>query len=336
MDGKIQNKQLAKFYLQENFTYQDYFCHFFTKHNPTFVEEIRNELIPIHLEIFGEHSVITIPLSETNRALTYAINEKSYPFFASQMKVKLEVFYEKELVNKQFRQNCDDFLDNILKIITRHKLYFEETEENTKLWLIHAVLCQVESNTTDLIPYPPNLPIFPTEMRQELWKTFPKLQQVYMMLQHKEAVENHSNFDEIKHYFENLDVYFASPIFLITLPLPLFQPRTYQVSDDINIYQNEAIKLYKRHLKLYFKNIKSLLKKYGFKQYKSDNYEQTEWLVIWNKRKDKFLWEVIPHIKEFQDVDPNNLTENKRIADKIRKAFDKFRKFNLPFRPYGN
>ncbi len=345
MKSKKSPKRLLKIPAQEELVYKRAFCFYFIKNNPDFVEEVKSSLIPLYLEIFGKYIELTGFLLEMNWTLSTAVIQTDYELFAIQIKSLLEVELEKQpQTTDDFKNKCDQLLNKILEVALCHNLFFETSEISIKQWLIHTLLGQIESGKADwMIPEYPPAPKVPLGALKEIWQAFPVLQQIYLMKLHQELItnsysskENISNLTEIGHHFESIDNYFNSPYFNLNIPPPIFQSRGFNFDDDFEEYQKEVVKSYQRHLKLYFKNIKFILKKHGFKEFKRDYYEQVEWLVIWNKKQYAFLWEVIPDIPEFQDVDVNNDLKRDKAVNKISKAFKKFRTFELPIRPYGN
>ena len=345
MKKKKTQKRLLKIPAQEELVYKTAFCIYFINNNPDFVEEVKSSLMPLYLEIFGKHIALTDFEVSNNWGLSTAVIETDYKLFAIQIKSLLEVELEKQpQTTDDFKNKCDQLLNKILEVALCHKLFFETSEISIKQWLIHTLLGQIESGKTDwMIPEYPPVPKVPLGALKEIWQTFPMLQQIYLMKLHQELItnsysskENISNLTEIEHHFESIDNYFNSPFFNPNIPPPIFQSRGFNFDDDFEEYQKEVVKSYQKHLKLYFKNIKFILKKYDFKEFKRDYYEQVEWLVIWNKTEFPFLWEIIQHIPEFKNTDVKNEKEWKPVVDRIRKAFKKFKHFGLPIRSYEN
>jgi hypothetical protein len=109
----------------------------------------------------------------------------------------------------------------------------------------------------------------------------------------------------------------------------------FDIRYDADFYEKMAIEAYARHIRSHLNEIKTALKKHGFKRNNADDYSRTEWLVIWNKHKVEFLWEILPYIPDFQDVNANNEGESRKAENSLEKAFKKFEKFELPIRPFG-
>jgi hypothetical protein len=340
MEKKILKRSYWKIPAVEEIYYQYYFYGYFIMHNPKFVKEMQDDLIPFYFNIFGRHNEISDEVSWQNWASSNFIAERDYEGFFIQIRMKLEdsdyeVANEKDFTEEKLRKKCNNLLDKILEIIKRYNLSFGATEKEIPRWIIHTILGQIEA-TTPAFAFPPPQFTFPREMIQELWKNMIPAQQIYLMNFRKDLIKENSSFKKNEHFFENLDVFFESPIFLINLPPPIHQFRNYDIFEDMKNYEKMAVEAYRKHIKLYLENIKSVFKKYGFKRNKKDEYTQTEWLVIWNKYSFEFLWEIITNIPEFQNTDSNNDDERNKVVDNLRKAFDKFKRFGLPVRPYGN
>lgn len=340
MEQKNPQRSRWKIPQVETFNYQFHFLNHFSQHTPEFINEMKNDLFPLYLDIFGRHEETTPLLSEHNWMLAVAVAEKNHLLFAMKVQSKLNFVYEASnqqgFPEETLKNKTDILLDKIIDIIKRHNLFFGGDDENTPLWLAHSVLCQVEAGTPYLIiPLTKIVYELPFQMLEDLWRELPELEQTLIMKNQESYFKEMGDFHFFKHYFESLDIFMKTYPFK-TLPQPMmFDFRAYSIYEDVENYEKAAVKAFKEHIKNYTRRMSNALDENGFKRNKTDDYSQTEWLVIWNKHKVEYLWEIIPHIPEFSEVKLSDEIQIKSITDRLRKAFIKFKKFGLPIRPFG-
>lgn len=323
----------------EIFFYQFHFCNYFSKYNPEFIRELENDLMPLHLDIFGKHEQISSTLSEYNWMLTPAISKKDYLAFAEHIETKIKVFGY-DLINqkgysfKKLKINTDNLLDKIISIIERHNLFFGNEVGNIPDWLIHSILCQIEAGIPYLIT-PLRQIVFelPFEMLRKLWSELPKEDIVLIMYNQENYLRKLGIFNLYKPQFESRKVFLETYLLKTLPPPPFFELRPYNIYEDINHYEKTAVTAFKQHIKNYTNRIKTAFRESKFKRNNKDDYSQTEWLVIWNKNQVTYLWEIFSYIPDFQKVSVNNDKAKRAAEDRLRKAFTKFRKYGLPVRP---
>ena len=339
MEQKIPQRTRWKFPPVETFNYQFHFLKHFTKYNPEFIREMETELFPLHLDIFGRHEKTTPTLSEYNLMIAAMIAEKDYLTFSLQIATKLKVFdydvrNQEDFSKEKLKNKTDILLDKITSSIKRHNLFFGSDDEDIPLWLTHSVLCQVEAGIPYLITPMRQIFALPQKMLEDLWRELPELEQTLIMKNQETYYRELGIFDQYKHQFKSLDVFMKTQSFK-QLPQPMmFDFREYNIFEDMENYEKMAVKAFKEHIKNYTKRMTKILDE-NFKRNNTDDYSQIEWLVIWNKNKVEYLWEIFPYITDFEKVDLNNTRAKKAAEDRLRKAFNKFEKFDLPVRPFG-
>jgi hypothetical protein len=341
MEQKILQRSRWKIPLVETFNYQFHFLIQFCKHNPEFVRELVDDLFPLHLDIFGKHEKTTPLLSEYNWLLTPGIAGKDYFWFFCAVETKLKVFnYEvtnqETFSSENLRIKTDILLDKIISVIERYNLFFGNANEYIDQWLIHWLLCQIEAGTPSLMsPIKQIVFELPFKMLEGLWRELPELEQTLIMKNTETKFKAQGLFRHHKHHFESLDVFMKTFPFKHLPPPMMFDFRHYNIYEDMENYEKMAVKAFKEHIKNYTRRITNAFNENGFKRNNTDDYSRTEWLVIWNKHKVEFLWEILPYIPDFQDVNANNEDESRKAENSLEKAFKKFEKFELPIRPFG-
>lgn len=339
MEQKILQRSRWKIPQVEIFYYQFYFLNYFSKYNPEFIREMETDLFPLYLDIFGRHEKTTPTLSEYNWMLAVAVAEKDHLLFAVQIQSKLKIVYEavnqKSLSEEELKIKTDILLNKITDVLKRHNLFFGSDDENTPFWLAHSMLCQIEAGIPYLIT-PIRHIVFelPFKMLEALWRELPEIEQALFMKSHETYYNGLSEYHSRKKHFESLDIFMANYPYKTLPAAPMFAFREYNIYEDIENYEKMAVEAYKQHIKNYTKRMTKTLDE-NFKRNNTDDYSQTEWLVIWNKYKFVYLWEIFPYITDFQKVDLNNNKAKKTAEDRLRKAFNKFEMFDLPVRPFG-
>ncbi len=325
MEQKIPKRSRWKIPQVETFYYQFHFLNYFSKHNPEFIREMETDLFPLYLEIFGKHEETTPLLSEYNWLLIPAIVEKDYLRFAMNVETKLSVF-NKETINyqefpkKNLKVKTDILLDKIISIIKRHNLFFGNDDEYIESWLIHSLLCQVEAGMPYLItPMRQIVYELPFKMLEKLWRELPEIEQILFMKSHETYYKQLSPYNSRKKHFESLDIFMANYPYKTLPAAPMFAFREYNIYEDVENYEKIAVKAFKEHIKNYVKRIDKSFKENGFKRNKTDDYSQTEWLVLWNKG-----------IKNKEDILKDIGSDGDEST--INTAFRKFKKHGLPVR----
>jgi len=230
-----------------------------------------------------------------------------------------ETINYQEFPQKNLKVKTDILLDKFISIIKRHNLFFGNDDEYIESWLIHSLLCQVEAGIPCLItPMRQIVYELPFEMLEKLWRELPELEQNLIMKNTETKYKELGYFHVLKHQFESLDAFMSQPF--KTLPPPtMFDFRQYNIYEDMENYEKMAVKAFKEHIKSYTKRIDKSFKENAFKRNKTDDYSQTEWLVLWNKG-----------IKNKEDI----LKDIGSGGDEstINTAFRKFKKHGLPVR----
>lgn len=338
MEQKIPQRTKWKFPPVETFNYQFHFLNHFTKYNPESIREMETDLFPLHLDIFGRHEKTTPTLSEHNLMLAVAIAQRDYGLFFVQVQGKLKIVYDvvsqAGFSEENLRIKTDTLLDKINSIIKRHNLFFGSDDEDIPLWLTHSMLCQVEAGIPYLITPGRQIFALPPKMLEELWRELPEVEQVLLMRAQETYYRQEGILKLYEHQLKSLDNFMKTFPFKTLPPAPMFGFREYNIFEDMENYEKMAVKAFKEHIKSYTKRMNNTLNE-CFKRNNTDDYSQTEWLVIWNKHKVKYLWEIFPHITDFEKVNLKNTSAKKTAEDRLRKAFNKFEKYDLPVRPFG-
>jgi hypothetical protein len=114
--------------------------------------------------------------------------------------------------------------------------------------------------------------------------------------------------------------------------IPLHAPFVYNEPwffERFEVYEEAAVKAYRKFIHEYLKVIKELFEKYDYKpKRKNYDYKRVKWLVWWNiKQWDKSL--ILEEIdKEFQEKE----IEKYYSLSTVDKAFHRFKKYDLPIR----
>jgi hypothetical protein len=325
MEPKDLQRSQWKIPVVEAFLYQIHFCNYFNKHNPDFNQEMASDLLPLHFVIFGKHEKTTPSSSEYNWMLSKTIIEKAYLEFFLQIEIKLKTFNfnvinQKDFSKEKLRINTDMLLDKIISIIKRHNLFFGNDDKYIEPWLVHSILCQIEAGipyiTTALRQIFNDLPI---DILSKLWQELPELERIYYMKNQEDSYRELGVFDEFKEKFDSVDIFMKTYPFQTLPPPRMFKFRPYNIYENTKNYEKVAVNAFKEHIKNYISRMTNALEQNGFKQNRKENYDQTEWLVLWNSG-----------IKSKQDI----LIDIGSNGDEgtINRAFRKLKKYGLPVR----
>lgn len=298
----------------EFLNYFSSYISFFNDLEVKFCVQMKNEIVPLYLEIFGSeqnyNSAQLTNISET----TCLLKQESDKFY--NLIYDVSVIKDKEILQRK----CKEFTVKFLQILKQYKLYDERYYESINLWLAHSVYSAARLNYAQLIIPPALIPAtFSEELLDELWKDLSPQQWIEAELLRFEEID--ANQSEIDYYVQNPFRPNVLP------PAKSFQFVTYDIFLDMRQYEKMAMEAYRKHIKAYLQEIQNALKKHGWKRNKSEDYDRVHWLVLWNKFNFQYLWEIIQPIEEYCGVYVN--------VETVRKAFNKFKKLGLPVKPFG-
>lgn len=116
----------------------------------------------------------------------------------------------------------------------------------------------------------------------------------------------------------------------------------WEIGKDSKDFEQQAMAAFENHLREYLERTAKQAKSNGYKlaQGRGNDFDRLQWLVVWNRSQAAELWEILPDIEEFEMIDliksqSKKEAERGKAADRLRKAFQEFEKFDLPVRPLG-
>lgn len=334
-------KQWSRFEMQVTRYYVAYFWHFI-KLNPNYPQDLENTLFQPFLEIYGTHPEYHPQINYFYEAAHLVKGNKYGAFYTSAM---LDSIIKDQ---KLLLEKCSDFGVKFRDFLKKYHLYNEDFSEVSNNGLAEIVLTAVYLGNPKICNAGGFLPSnYPNDLLQELWETRPQsewIEQLEKKIGDYSTAEvelNEYQLRVLNDYKDNIH----PPKFLPPAQNFQFLP-PFDISIDAETYEEEAVKAYRTHIRSYLNKIVIALKKHGFKQYKTDDYDQINRLVIWNSLNCDYLWESIQPIAEYEEdffidkktkekLDLNNPAHRKKAEDKLRKAFEDFEKLNLPVRPFG-
>jgi hypothetical protein len=308
------------------------FCFYFNEIFPDFGKEIKNELFPLYLKIFGK------PLEKEYARAISTISPQSYFLLKRDYEsLSFEVEFrskQSETSNALIKTNCRNFIDKSHEILNKYRLISDKYDFAANRWLIHSFYCSVATGKSVLIKETDTIYVdFSKELMADLWKDLPKNQKDKVLEEtaqyfKKETLLPERYEESYGQFLENWETYFDSFLSPKFLPPPIsFDFESYDLWEDLKQYEERAVEAYREHLKKYLQTIQEALKKHDFKRNKKEDYEQVKWLILWNKYDFEELADMVPVISDYCKINVS--------YDAVRKAFNKLKKYNLPIRPYG-
>ncbi len=300
--------------------YQYKYYKFFLEITPKFKLEIEEKLFPLYLEIFGSHRQLS-SFSYEDVVDAYLLACDIINGLGGQFNLNAKMGGIISDASKLARK-CEQFKKELLRILKKYKLSNPKYSDVANNWLAARVYCAVCLGDASVnVSSGVVTPGYPEELLNDLWKGYDESEWI-------QATEK--RYRAIGISDERIEKYKENPFRPLLLPpAKPFQFFEFDVRYDVDVYEKAAIEAYVSHFRAYLKEIKSALKKHGFKRYKPDEYNRVHWLVLWNKSDVLFLTDVVDSIKDYCDV------KRSFSSDNIETAFKEFKELNLPIRPYG-
>jgi len=323
----------SNFEIQVARYYSEYFEHFITL-NPSYIDDLKNILFPLFLEIYECHQKFE-DVTFGNHCFHQAVNLVDKNVYAFHLHLRYSPDIRK---NEYHFENCCKFANEFLSFLKKYHLYNENFTEVANHSLASIVYYAVFTGEPYVLNYPQTVSvIYPNALLEEIWGKQQKedwIRHIEKKFQSQypanaEIDERDQNF--INRYKQNIQI----PRILPPAENFQFYP-PYDLFLSFKEYEQTAVEAYRKHILSYLEEIKTKLKKHGIKRYKRDDYSQIKRLVIWNQYDFEKLWEILPYIPEFEHIDlKNDEIQVKSAVDVLRKTFKKYESFNLPVRPYG-
>ncbi|MEJ7847554.1 MAG: hypothetical protein WKF92_05650 [Pyrinomonadaceae bacterium] len=117
-----------------------------------------------------------------------------------------------------------------------------------------------------------------------------------------------------------------------------FEYDAWQIDEDSEDYKKRALKAFQSELTKYVAENITQRKADGFIRFKDNRRaENIKWLIHWNLKQYRNLWEIIPDLSECEDFQNFDMKDERRVksaVDKIRKAFEVCENSGLPVREW--
>ncbi|HQU85613.1 MAG TPA: hypothetical protein PKY59_20935 [Pyrinomonadaceae bacterium] len=322
----------SNFGIQVTRYYTEYFRHFITL-NPSYIEDLKNILFPLFLEIYECHQNFE-EVTLGKHCFYQAVNLVNKDIFAFHIYARHSADIRKD---EHHFENCCKFVKEFLSFLKKYHLYNEGFSDVANHALASIVYYAVFKGEPYALNYAQTVtPSYPKALLEEMWGKRQKADWVKFI--EKKILSNYPANAEIDEHDQNIIDRYKQNIEIprILPPAESFQfYPPYDLFLSFKEYEENAVEAYRKHILSYLEEVKTKLKKHGIKRFKRDDYSQIKRLVIWNQHNFEKLWEILPYIPEFENIDPNNEIQVKTAVDVLRKSFKKYESFNLPVRPYG-
>jgi hypothetical protein len=114
----------------------------------------------------------------------------------------------------------------------------------------------------------------------------------------------------------------------------VFRVEGWSIEDKSETFEEDTLEEFKKQLQDYIQNAQVEFKNKGYLRYKKRELNRVKWLIYWNLSDVQHLWEITPHVPEFERSNLNHSKVRKSYSNKFWSAFKQFKSYDLPVRDW--